>query len=1185
MTLSDRYVLHGKLGVGGMGAVYRATDRLTGQTVALKRVSMSEYDSSQSYFDDLRLALSREFRTLASLRHPNIINVIDYGFDEHHQPFFTMELLQGNAGKPPLTVVEATRAASTQTATELILHLLHALVYLHRNKIVHHDLKPENILVAQDQLRIVDFGLSVSPHKDDHAVSGTLPYMSPELLTTGVASVQSDLYAVGVLLYQIVAGVLPFDPPDIDAILDVEPDAAILNDHALAPVILRLLRKDPAERYESAEMLLQEVSKVTGVPIPPESAEIRESFLRASAFVGRDTEFSWLTQRLTDTINGKGSAWLVGGESGVGKSRLLDELRNHAMVSGALVLRGQEVEGASTAYGLWQEPLRRLLLSVRIDDLQASILKDIVPEIEKLLGFSVPYASRLDGAAQNERLTLTIIEVLKRSNDPVLLLLEDLHWVSNGFEVLRQLAAYAPNGRLMVIGSYRDDERPDLPTLLPEMGLISLPRLDNKAINELSTSMLGQSGTRAEVVELLQRETEGNALFMVEIVRALAEEVGSLNAVGQITLHPGIMSGGIRHILRRRLGRVPQWGQVPLRTAAIIGRTVDRQLLLAIHPELNFDEWLTACANVAVLNIADGNWRFSHDKLRETVLADMGHDERRDGHRVVAFTIEQVYGNVQRYHEILLEHWYAAGERDKTIEYTLKVADYLLNYTADGERVRRLIEHVMRMGVEGAAKARLLVLLGEVGRISGDYTVAYEHFAASLADADPKIRADALNGMAWIKHRTGDYPNAELYANEALEIAATCGLADAQASAHNVLGALHMSQGRSDRACQEYDFARKTYEQLGDQRGIASSLQNAGYVLLDSGDTTSAREQFEASLRICRDIGDRRGVAANLFGIGNSHYHEAQYTLALPYVQESLTIYTAVKDRAGSSNCLRILAAIAELQGFYDLSRQHHEAWVEMLHQDNNLFGMAQALYQMTVMLMRQGDMDAAYARGKQSLELFRTINAVDNIEEVLIDLATVQLARSDDITALQYAEESYRSARERNNIRRLGHSLSALSLVSLYRGDFEKVLQYSYGSVHIAESINDTFGIITALCDAAKAHIRMNDLQPARHALHRALSLARSANVGTMFLYVLCAVAHLIVASGNAVRAAMLMGLIRTHFAINPIVEQYDFSVVKRYILKKIDEEQFNLLMEVGAEDNFDDKVSEILNDLALEF
>jgi hypothetical protein len=122
---------------------------------------------------------------------------------------------------------------------------------------------------------------------------------------------------------------------------------------------------------------------------------------------------------------------LIGGESGVGKSRLLDELRTHALVKGFIVVRGQAVEGGGLPYQLWREPLRRLALMTALTDLEAGVLKEIVPDVSALLGREVADAPALPGDSGRQRLNVTIV-VFKRQAAPMMVLLEDIQWANKG---------------------------------------------------------------------------------------------------------------------------------------------------------------------------------------------------------------------------------------------------------------------------------------------------------------------------------------------------------------------------------------------------------------------------------------------------------------------------------------------------------------------------------------------------------------------------------------------------------------------------------------------------------------------------------------------------------------------------------------------------------------------------------
>ena len=190
-SVDNCYVLLDRLGQGGMGTVYRALNRLTGQTVALKLVGSHQHGSSSEEDDDAartpKMALVREFQTLSSLHHPNLVEVLSYGIDEQSGPYFTMELLE-----KPQTILEAAQGKSTEGKVALFSQLLRSLIYVHRRGVLHRDLKPSNVLCVEDQVKLLDFGISTK-HATAMEMAGTPEYMAPELLVGQPPSVASEL--------------------------------------------------------------------------------------------------------------------------------------------------------------------------------------------------------------------------------------------------------------------------------------------------------------------------------------------------------------------------------------------------------------------------------------------------------------------------------------------------------------------------------------------------------------------------------------------------------------------------------------------------------------------------------------------------------------------------------------------------------------------------------------------------------------------------------------------------------------------------------------------------------------------------------------------------------------------------------------------------------------------------------
>lgn len=653
-SVSHRYRILGLLGEGGMGRVYRALDRLTGTEVALKQVLIAPLDTELTACEPPgkgdgmvmanRGALAEEFRTLAMLRHPNVISVTDYGFDADGQAFYTMELLHDV--KPLLQFAQG-RSAAEQI--ELLIQLLYALAYLHRRGIVHRDLTPSNVLVVRSPqgpiVKVVDFGLAVNANgRSEASVAGTLRYMAPELFRGAAASEASDLYAVGAMAYQMLAGRYPFEADRgaaqlLREVLEKTPDLSALSP-AMRPVLGRALSKSPENRQADAATLLRELAAAADFSLDNEPVAARDSYLLAARFVGRQSELRRLQTALYEAQRGRGTAWLVGGESGVGKSRLVEELRSRALVAGFLTARGQAVQGG-TAYHLWQEVLRIVALQVPLGALEASVIGAIVPDLPRILECEVASPQALDAASARLRLLHVVGEVMQRLPEKSLVILEDLHYADSESLALLAHITGGSAGRLFLVATYRDDEMPSLPTALMNLQRMQLSRLDRKDMEQLCESMLGSAGTSRSLVDFIAAETEGNTFFMVEVMRALAAESGSLDNIGRNGLPERVFAGGMQDVLDRRLSRVPEEARTLLHLAAVAGRQLDLALLSHLLPHA--EAQIRELADLGILELHTQLWRFSHDKLRDRVRDAMNPSERQELHARIAQAVEHVY--------------------------------------------------------------------------------------------------------------------------------------------------------------------------------------------------------------------------------------------------------------------------------------------------------------------------------------------------------------------------------------------------------------------------------------------------------------------------------------------------------------------------------------------------------------
>jgi serine/threonine protein kinase/tetratricopeptide (TPR) repeat protein len=1141
--INNRYEVKGKLGEGGMGKVFIAYDRLTGDTVALKLVNPSETtdegttESRASATEHLqrRVALAREFQVLASLRHPHIISVLDYGFsaiddNQQHQPYLTMELL--SSAEPYLHY--GSQLASLQAKLTLTNQLLEALSYLHRRGILHRDLKPANVLVTPNGLlKVLDFGIAAEVGQEE-AAAGTLLYMAPEVLAGDQPQRASDLYAVGVMLYELLSGRHPFssdatwqiinaimnDEPDLgpiemlklaeqtantpavqsaqqvsdNAASAAKPDAAttVVNtsspsisgdeqlDHTVVPgkgtsildqahtikvdvpevnaeeptrriplseldrtivgatletknaqpsseqgtvekttvpnaslppversilvdVLAHLLAKKPQARYDNAEQVIHLLELAMGQPRSMESLEIRESYLQAARFVGRMAELSTLEASLVAAVDGKGSAWLIGGESGVGKSRLLDELRTRALVRNVQVLRGQMTQNTGMPYQLWREPLRRLLLMSEIDDQDATVLRDILPDIERLLRRQVKQSTSVEAGAYQQRLFGIVANLIQAVNTPILFLLEDLQWATESLKLLSHLTAMIHDLPVMIVATYRSDERAALPQEITGMQTMSLERLSQNDIAALSQSILGEAGNRPEIIGYLQRETEGNIFFMVEMIRALADEAGRLEKVATMALPPTLVVGGINAVLQRRLACIAPEEQPLLELAAVSGRELDLKVLGQLEddtlPELQ--GWLVRASNCAVLEVRNEAWQFAHEKLRVAILDRIPSDKLPSLHRTIATAMDVVYDDAPEHAAATANHWRQAGDAAREFAAVEKAAAYGLRIGVFSEakhwyaRGLYLLSSLSLPKAErNTIEARLRLKAGETDYYLDDYAAALTQLEQALklyrALKDKAGIVQVLNTLADVRWRQGEYAEALKLCNESLGLAREIGDAPGEARALNRLGMVNVEQGDYQAALQHLEKSVQIAQQLDDPNLSINPVNNLAVVAFARGDYDEAEAQLQRTLALSREIGDRYKTAVVLGNLGSIAGSKSDFDDAYRYFEESLALCRSLGNRQGEAFALSNLGTIAELREDFPQSMRYLQDAYRLSEQIGNRLNSATTLAGLGAVARLMQETTLAQDYYRKAMVLAAELDAQPIMMDILVGMAQI---------------------------------------------------------------------------------------------------------------------------------------------------------------------------------------------------
>ena len=274
-VFDGRYRIIRKLGQGGMADVYLAEDQELGRRVAIKILN-DRHAADDSFIERFR----REAKNAAGLSHPNIVSIYDRGEAEGTY-YIAMEYLDGRSLKE---LIVGRGPAPVKTAIDYARQILAAVGFAHKHGIVHRDIKPHNVLVGgEGRLKVTDFGIArsgASQMTEVGSIIGTAQYLSPEQARGAPVDQTSDLYSVGVVLYEMLTGQVPFtgDTPLEIAMKHLsevpKPPSELRPDvpHDLDSIVLRALAKDPADRYASAEEMDADLKRVLeGLPVDPET--------------------------------------------------------------------------------------------------------------------------------------------------------------------------------------------------------------------------------------------------------------------------------------------------------------------------------------------------------------------------------------------------------------------------------------------------------------------------------------------------------------------------------------------------------------------------------------------------------------------------------------------------------------------------------------------------------------------------------------------------------------------------------------------------------------------------------------------------------------------------------------------------------------------------------------------------
>jgi predicted ATPase len=606
------YRLDARIGEGGMGEVFRAFDTRLKRPVAVKLMRTDRHLASVEGF-------LREARAASALNHPNIVIIHEVGETPAGDHFLVQEFIDGRTLRSVLG-----EGHPLGMLVDIGLQVARALAAAHSAGIVHRDVKPENIMIRHDGfVKVLDFGLARRTEQADAQVTtqtarttlpgtlvGTPAYIAPEQATGAAAGPAADVFALGVVLYEMAAGQRPFTAATSAAVI-----ASILTEEpvpltrlkpdiprAFDDLVQQMLRKEPERRPTALEV----VRELTGSPLGLDTGMPRVPVVRTT--VGREVQRGHLLRAFARVKEGAGRIVALTGEPGIGKTSLVEDFLSELTAGGErpTIARGRcsETLAGSEAFlpileildGLLHRPDGRSLTTLIKTVAPTWYLQVATPSVDE---GSLGELRETSPAASQERMKRelgALLQEISRAR-PVVLFIDDLHWADvSTVDILNYLAGRFADMRVLVITSYRQSEmalskhpflgvRDDLQMrgLFQE---IPLGFLELRDVEQYLALQFPGHAFPKNFAAAIRTKTEGSPLFMADLVRYLRDTGGIVEEGGTWVLAhsmpdvPGDLPASVRGMIARKIDRLEEQDRRLLLAASVQGSEFDSAILV-----------------------------------------------------------------------------------------------------------------------------------------------------------------------------------------------------------------------------------------------------------------------------------------------------------------------------------------------------------------------------------------------------------------------------------------------------------------------------------------------------------------------------------------------------------------------------------------------------------------------------
>lgn len=1155
--LKKKYSRWTMVGRGGMGTVYKAYNRESGEWVAVKFLHAGD-ELNDSYLRKFE----REFLAISKLSHPNIVKVLEFG-QSLDRPFFSMEYLVGTTlrNHPDFAVNPADSKLlgdpqRLQRLGFLLLDVLNALSYIHYNRIVHRDLKPENIFILDDGVvKIFDFGLirsidlTVFQSTTSGDVVGTPAYMSPEQIVNRKIDQRADLYTFGIILYEGLTGRRPFYGEHFLELVqkqmeEIPKSPSYFNqnlDPGFETLVLDLLQKEPERRPQSAHEVMQRLTKsLPDLNYPAlsvlESVVEQPPQLYIPRMVGRELELTECSRLLKEF---KEKATPVGivieGVTGIGKTRIVDELRAQPQLLPLCFLKSSCYEDIRSPLHGFREIFHsfKSLIQTRMEQATTADSRawdKIAPYLDdestlKITGKTMEADDPYFVAIEEKRMIDISCDLIFNSAETraIVLVIDDLQWADRYtlkliLALITRLNYLTHNNlptKVTLILSWTTDAflsvEPSilsgLETIKTQSGMhpIKLHALTYADTSLMVQSMLGSWNLDADIIQYVFQESMGNPLYIQEQVRSLVEtgalkkdQLGwrlILDQISNLGTAPTQLraSEQVRRSILRRFARFPEPVQYALKHAVCLGTRFPLEYYQAVMDPKS--ESLSLLDQLAELNI-----------LMETQA--LNTHWIRFNHRIFQ---EVIYNNLMTDERTALHQRIA--ERLEALKQTgavVRLDDLAFQFLRAGNK-----DKAVTYGL-GAASINFRNLSYE--QVARDASALYQ---AIEAEAAVKYKERLLLLLVRASNLLGDLETAQNYCQKLYEQAKTplC-----KAKTLKGFGNIQARKGYAEAALDYYRRALAALHKLNAGRLRAEILWQMAECYRHQNVLDKCLETCHEGLKVVPLKGSKRIRLSLITELALAYSAKGQLQEAEKLLAEALSQAQKPELRNLKMQILSALTALYWQKGQIREAIANCETLYTMAKELDFTDVMVQNLGHLAFFAIQSGELDTAKLRLEEALEICLKTNDRYRCAKFKGDLGIIHVSKGDYDKAATCFQESLQAAEELKRYRLVACNLDNLAILAMHAGNHSEAAELLGRSLTLKQNHKILDGCVETLCFRIDNWLLCNDLSSAEADLAHIKNLLPQESQATLVAMVTLREAEILLRKNNYLESLTLL-------------------------------------------------------------